>query len=129
MPEPFLISIVVDDDDDDDDESVRLALEGLVRSAGYVARMFASAEGFLASSALGGTSCLVTDIKMSRMSGVDLHRHLVGHGHNVPVIFITTFSTEAIRRRPTGPGVIAFLRKPFDGDLMLDKIAEAVGAP
>jgi FixJ family two-component response regulator len=121
MPEQFLISIV------DDDESVRLALESLVRSAGYVARMFGSGEAFLASSALAATSCLVTDIKMSRMSGVDLHRHLVSQGHNIPVIFITALSTEAIRRRATGPCVIAFLRKPFDSDLMLDKIAQAVG--
>jgi FixJ family two-component response regulator len=122
MPKRFLVAIV------DDDESVRLALESLIRSAGYVARMFASAEGFLASSALAGTSCLVTDIKMSRMSGVDLYRHLASHGHNIPVIFITALSTDAVRRRATGPGVIAFLRKPFDCDLMLDKIAEAVGA-
>lgn len=116
-----MISIV------DDDDSVRLALESLVRSAGYVAWMFASGEAFLASSTLAATCCLVTDIKMTRMSGVDLHRHLVNQGHNIPVIFITALSTEAIRRRATGPGVIAFLRKPFDSDLMLDKIAEAVG--
>ena len=65
---------------------------------------------------------------MPRMSGVDLHRHLARHGHNIPVIFITALSTETTRRQATGPGVIAFLRKPFHCDLMLDKIAEAVGA-
>jgi FixJ family two-component response regulator len=122
MPEPFVISIV------DDDESVRLALEGLVRSAGYVARTFASAEEFLASAGLDKTSCLVTDIQMSRMNGIDLHRHLVGLGHDIPVIFITAFPSDSVRKRASGPGVVAFLCKPFDSALMLGKLAEAVQA-
>jgi FixJ family two-component response regulator len=120
MPAPVVISIV------DDDESVRLALEGLVRSAGYTARTFASAEEFLGSSGPDETACLVTDIQMARMNGIDLHRHLVGQGHNIPVIFITAFPSDSVRKRATGPGVIAFLCKPFDSVMMLGKLAEAV---
>ena len=115
-----MISIV------DDDEPLRFALEGLVRSAGYGARTFASAEDFLASSGLTDTCCLVTDIQMSSMNGVDLHRTLTGQGHNIPVIFITAFPTQALRRQAAAPGVIALLCKPFDIDLILDKIGQAI---
>jgi FixJ family two-component response regulator len=120
MSEPYVISIV------DDDEAVRLALESLVRSGGYVARVFASAEDFLTSSGINDTSCLITDIRMPRMGGIDLHKHLIGQGRNIPVIFITAFPTEAMRMRADGPSVVAFMCKPFDSDLMLGKVADAV---
>jgi FixJ family two-component response regulator len=123
MPEPYVISII------DDDEAIRLALESLVRSVGYVARIFASAEDFLASSGPEETSCVVTDIQMPRMSGLDLHKQMIDQGCSIPVIFITAFPTDAIRMRAKGPGVVAFMCKPFDSDLMLAKLAEAVRPP
>lgn len=102
-----LVSIV------DDDESVREAAKGLVRSLGYSAVTFASAEEFLNSDRLDDTSCLITDVQMPGLSGVELQQHLCDHGHSMPIIFITAFPEEKTRAQVLETGAIDYLSKPF----------------
>jgi FixJ family two-component response regulator len=82
----------------DDDESVRTATNSLMRSLGFTAYTFASAEEFLRSLQLNDTSCLISDVQMPSMSGIELQRHLIARGHRTPIIFITAFPDESIRR-------------------------------
>jgi FixJ family two-component response regulator len=103
-----LISIV------DDDDTVRAATESLVRSLGFEARTFASAESFLQSSALSKTRCLILDVQMPNMSGVELQNHLSQLGFDVPIIFITAYPDESIKERVLAAGAVAFLQKPFE---------------
>jgi FixJ family two-component response regulator len=100
----------------DDDESVREATTGLVRSFGYVAATFASAEEFLQSDRVRDTSCLISDVQMSGLSGVELQDRLNAAGHRVPIIFITAFPEERIRSRVLKAGAYGFLGKPFSDD-------------
>ena len=109
----------------DDDESVRVATESLVRSLGFGAKSFASAEDFLVSSLLGETDCVITDVQMPGMSGVELRSHLRARGDQTPLIFITAFPEERIRRQVEAAGTFGFLAKPFDGDVMIDCIDRA----
>jgi FixJ family two-component response regulator len=102
-----MISIV------DDDSSVRAAANILVKSLGYATATFASAEEFLESGRLGDTACLITDVQMPGMSGVDLQSHLIANGHCTPVIFVTAYPEEAIRERALDAGACGFLVKPF----------------
>ena len=99
----------------DDDASVRVATNTLVRSLGYIAHTFASAEEFLQSSDVAETSCIVTDVQMPDMSGVDLQKHLIRKKLKLPIIFITAFPEEKIRTEVMKAGAIGFLSKPFDG--------------
>jgi len=103
----------------DDDGSVRAATNNLVRSLGYIVHTFASAEEFLQSGHLNGTSCVIADVQMPAMSGVDLQAHLLAQGHRVPFIFITAFPVESIRARALKAGAICFLSKPFDGGVLI----------
>jgi FixJ family two-component response regulator len=96
-----LISIV------DDDEFVREATSNLVESLGYSACMFASAEEFLQSPRLDDTRCLITDVQMPGLSGVDLQDRLIGQGHHIPMIFITAFPDENVRARALEGGPFA----------------------
>ena len=112
----------------DDDESVRIATESLVRSLGFGARSFASAEDFLGSTERGGTACVITDVQMPGMSGVELQSRLRAEGDPVPVIFITAFPEERIRRQVDEAGAFGFLAKPFDGNEMIDCIDRALQA-
>jgi len=108
-----LISIV------DDDESVREATTGLMQSLGYTAAAFPSAEDFLQSRQLPRTSCLIADVNMPGMSGLDLHRHLSAAGNRIPTILITAYPDDSIRERALNAGVICYLTKPFEeGDLL-----------
>src|SRR5260370_1429937 len=104
----------------DDDASVRIAMEGLVRSAGFVAFVFESAEDFLRSPRVDDSACLITDVQMPGMSGLDLHDRLIAQGNHIPTIFITAFPEQDIRRRAQAAGAIAFLEKPFDGGGMIE---------
>jgi FixJ family two-component response regulator len=88
-----LISIV------DDDDTVRVATESLVRSLGFETRTFASAESFLQSSSLSKTQCLILDVQMPNMSGIELQDHLSQLGFEIPIIFITAYPDEAVRQR------------------------------
>ena len=98
----------------DDDESVREATRGLVRSLGFNADAFASSEDFLQSDRINDTSCLITDVQMPGLSGVELQSLLVAQGRRTPIIFITAFPEERIRSRVLEAGAIGFLSKPFD---------------
>ena len=97
----------------DDDESVREATKGLVRSLGYPATTFASAEEFLSSDHLNRTSCLITDVQMPGLSGPDLQHHLLAHGHRLSIIFVTAYPEERTRARVLEAGAVDFLSKPF----------------
>jgi FixJ family two-component response regulator len=110
----------------DDDEAVRVATENLVRSLGFGASTFASAEEFLQSTRLHDTSCLITDVQMPGMTGVELQSYLLDHGHDLPIIFITAFPEERVRERVDAAGAIGFLSKPFDGGMMIQCIDKAL---
>ena len=120
MSRPPLISII------DDDASVRTATDTLVRSHGYAAHTFASAEEFLGSTHLNDTSCVVADIRMLAMSGIELQTHLLDRGHEVPFIFITALPDERIRAQALKAGAIGFLTKPFDEGTFLRYLKEAL---
>ena len=104
----------------DDDGSVRLALENLVRSLGYNARTFASAEETLQSPDLDEAACLIADVQMPGMSGVDLQDVLRKQGHHIPMVFITAFPEDRIRDRVLKAGAVCFLIKPFDSGKLID---------
>ena len=120
MSEAPMIAII------DDDESVRLATENLIRSFGFKTNVFASAEAFLTSSTMIDTDCLITDVQMPDMSGIELYEVLRLRGTTLPVIFMTAFPEERIRRRAQEAGAIGFLAKPFDGDTMMGFVFEAL---
>jgi CheY-like chemotaxis protein len=98
----------------DDDESVRATTDSLVRSLGYIVYTFASAEAFLRSSHLNDTSCVIADVQMSAMSGVELQAHLLTQGHRVPFIFVTAFPDARTRARALRAGAVCYLTKPFE---------------
>ena len=104
-----MISIV------DDDEFVRESTKALVRSLGYNARAFASAEEFLESN-LDDTSCLILDVQMKGLSGVELQELLIAQGRRTPIIFVTAFPDEKTRNHALNAGAIGFLRKPFSNE-------------
>jgi len=110
---PPLISVV------DDDASVRAAIKALVRSLGYLAATFASAEEFLNSDCLNDTSCLITDLRMPGLSGVDLRCRLNAQGRAMPTIFITAFADETTRARALDAGAVGFLSKPFNEECLI----------
>jgi FixJ family two-component response regulator len=110
----------------DDDEAVRLALRSLVRSLGYVSNVFASAEEFLESSYLNNTSCLISDVQMPGMNGIELQSRLKRLDCRTPVIFVTAFPDERIRTRALEAGAIGFMEKPFEGRAMIRLIETAL---
>jgi FixJ family two-component response regulator len=110
----------------DDDEAVRLALRSLVRSLGYVSNVFASAEEFLESSYLNNTSCLISDVQMPGMNGIELQSRLKRLDCGTPVIFVTAFPDERIRTRALEAGAIGFMEKPFEGRAMIRLIETAL---
>ncbi|ANV99035.1 two-component system response regulator [Bradyrhizobium icense] len=112
----------------DDDGSVRAATHNLVRSLGYVVHSFASAEEFLRSPHLNDTSCVITDVRMPAMSGLELQAHLLATGRRFPIIFVTAFSVDSDRARAMKAGAICFLSKPCDGEALI-KCLEAALVP
>ncbi|MDE5453536.1 response regulator [Bradyrhizobium sp. CSA112] len=104
----------------DDDSSVRVATDNLVRSLGYSVHTFASAEEFLASPHLNETSCVIADVQMPTMSGLDLQASMLAQGYRVPFIFITAFAVDDARARALKAGAICFLAKPFAGEALID---------
>ena len=103
-----LISIV------DDDELFRDSMRKLVTLLGYTVEAFPSAADFLASPLLPRTACLVSDVQMPGMTGVELHRHLVDAGYTIPTILVTAYPDEAVRDRVVKDGVVCYLSKPVD---------------
>jgi FixJ family two-component response regulator len=110
----------------DDDASVRVATDRLVRSLGYVAYTFGSADEFLRSPQASETSCLIADVQMPGMSGVELQSRLLAEGRRLPIIFVTAFPDENVRARALDAGAICFLTKPFDGSTLIRHLDAAL---
>jgi len=110
----------------DDDDSVRRALKRLMRSAGMEARTFASANEFLKSSPEEKNACLITDVKMRGITGLELHQKLTALGSKLPVIYITAFDEEEIRAQAKKTGGVGYFRKPVDDQALLDAIQWAL---
>ena len=110
----------------DDDFRVRESIESLVESAGYAALVFSSAEEFLQSGALAGTVCLITDVRMPGMDGIELQRRVRLQRPKLPVIFISAHQDEETRLRALDGGAVAFLYKPFDAAELLGAMQAAV---
>nr|WP_027555962.1 response regulator [Bradyrhizobium sp. Cp5.3] len=122
MSMPFLISVV------DDDASVRTATSNLLASCGYTVHTFASAEEFLGSAELTDTSCVIADVQMPDMSGLDLLRHMRSRGGHTPFIFITAFPDDAVRARAIEAGAMCFLAKPFTTPALINCLKIALEA-
>ena len=120
MPRIPLISIV------DDDEALRRSLDNLVRSAGLRACGFASAEAFLESNQLSETDCLVLDVRIPGMSGLELQRQLAATSSDVPIIFMTAHEIGDQRQQALEAGAVAFLNKPFAEEDLLNAIDTAL---
>ena len=110
----------------DDDAFVRVATDGLVRSLGYRTTTFASAEDYLQSDRINDTSCVITDVQMPGLSGVELQSVLLARGDPTPMIFITAFPEEKVRRRVLEAGAIGFLSKPFDEEHLIAHLQTAL---
>jgi len=110
----------------DDDDSVRNAVHGALRSIGLDARSFASAEEFLASGAQDETACVITDLQMPGMSGLELQAELARSKRRIPIIFITAFGEPEMRAQAMHAGAVEFLDKPFDDDLLLKSVRVAL---
>ena len=128
LPENTTISIV------DDDPAVRDALWRLMDSAGLAATAFSSAEEFLASPTRDETTCLILDVRMPGMNGLELQRHLVASNWKVPIIFISAHAEAGTRERALQAGAVEFFEKPFNSAALLDaidaaRVGLAPGAP
>jgi len=115
-----LISIV------DDDEALRNSLDDLVQSIGFGTQGFASAEAFLNSSQARDTACLILDVRMPGMNGLDLQRRIVAARWRIPIIFITSHADDDARARALEAGAVAFLHKPFREEELLNAIDAAL---
>lgn len=110
----------------DDDASVRAATDNLLSSHGYLIQTFVSADDFLQSNHLGDSSCVIADVQMPGMSGLDLLSHVRAQGYTLPFIFITAFPDDSVRARALNAGAIGFLAKPFAGPILIDCIETAL---
>ena len=121
MPRKAVIAIV------DDDESVREALTSLIRSLGYAAVAFKCAEDLLKSERRRSVSCVIADVQMPEMTGVELHDRLVASGEPIPTVLITAFPDERARERALQAGVMGYLTKPFSEGELLACIRSTLG--
>jgi FixJ family two-component response regulator len=110
----------------DDDDSVRRSTRRLLESFGFRAAAFESAEGFLTFGQLQDTSCLILDVRMPGMDGLELQTQLAAAGSGIPIIFITAYDDEESRRRALRAGAVAFLGKPFTDQQLLQAIRSAL---
>jgi FixJ family two-component response regulator len=110
MAKRTLISVI------EDDQPFRESMRKLMTALGYTVEAFPSAADFLASPLLTATACLVSDVQMPGMTGVELHRHLVDAGYTIPTILVTAYPDAAVRRRALNDGVVCYLPKPVDDD-------------
>ena len=108
MPKASLVSVV------EDDQFFRESMRRLMRSFGYTVEVFASAADFLASPRLVETACLVADVNMPAMNGLELNRRLIKMGHAIPTILVTAYPDNDVRTRALREGVVCYLRKPLD---------------
>jgi FixJ family two-component response regulator len=112
----------------EDDQSYRVAVQRLLKSAGFSVRSFASAEDFLRSGRQHETGCLITDIRMPGMSGLDLQAKLNTDHCPIPTIFITAHGDEDMRLQAMRGGAVKFMVKPFDGEILLESVRAAFEA-
>jgi FixJ family two-component response regulator len=110
----------------DDDEAVRIALEGLLRSAGLTARAFDSAETFIESGEQFQTGCLISDIRMPGMSGLELQAKLNAERCRIPIVFITAHGDAQMRMQALRAGAVEFLAKPFNDEALLQTVRAAL---
>jgi FixJ family two-component response regulator len=108
MPKASLVSVV------EDDQFFRESMRRLMRSFGYTVEAFASAADFLASPRIGETGCLIADVNMPRMTGLELHKRLIDMGHAIPTILVTAYPDNDVGTRALKDGVVCYLRKPVD---------------
>jgi FixJ family two-component response regulator len=120
MVGPPLICVV------DDDESVRESLPDLLREFGYTAQAFSSATAFLTSDAIDKTNCLILDIAMPGMSGLDLQKELIARGKQIPIVFITAHGDDALRPSLIAQGAVDCLAKPFSDTALRDAVNAAL---
>ena len=118
-----LISVV------DDDVWAREGLRDLIAAIGYDVRTFESAEEFVASGSIAETACLITDLNMPGMSGLELQAYLRSAGHRMPIIIVTAYATEEHRSRALKDGATSFLTKPLDERMLLGCLAQAIVSP
>jgi FixJ family two-component response regulator len=110
----------------DDDEFVRSSLQGLMEAAGFQAQAFASAEDFLNSDVLCDTECVISDIRMPGMSGLELQQTLTTKAFRIPIIFITAHGNSRVRLEAMRAGAVQFLSKPFDDEVLLASVRTAL---
>lgn len=110
----------------EDDESYRLAVQRLLKSAGLSVRSFASAEDFLSSGQQQETGCLIADIRMPGMSGLDLQAKLISDHYPIPTIFMTAHGDEKMRMQAMRAGAVKFFTKPFDGENLIEAVRVAL---
>jgi FixJ family two-component response regulator len=122
LPKPALICVI------DDDESFRVATDSLLRARGYVVHTFASAAEFLGSPLLDAISCVITDVQMPDISGLQLQILLRDQGRTVPIIFITAFPEESARVRAMREGAVGFLSKASKASALIRCVEEALAA-
>jgi FixJ family two-component response regulator len=108
MPKASLVSVV------EDDQFFRESMRRLMRSLGYSVEAFPSAADFLASARLVETTCLIADVHMPAMTGLELHRRLIDAGYAIPTILVTAYPDDDVRARALNDGVVCYLRKPVD---------------
>ena len=120
LPENIIVSIV------DDDISVRRSTRRLLRSSGFRAEAFASAEEFLNSKSAAETACLILDLRMPGMNGLELQRRLAQNGDPVPIIFLSAHASEEDERSALSAGAVEFLRKPIGKEALLNAIRDAL---
>jgi FixJ family two-component response regulator len=120
LPKLPVISIV------DDDAPLREAIVCLMRSLGYDARSFGSAEEFLGSPHVDTTSCLIADVQMPGMSGFELQQSLLAKGCKIPIIFISAFPGERLKAKAVAPDPVCFLNKPFDTKTLVECLEKAL---
>ena len=123
MPVNSTISIV------DDDAPVREAIRRLIKSVGMNARVYASAEDFLSTNHAQDTACLILDVQMPGMSGLELQQHLIGSGSQIPIVFVSAHSDDRIRQQALGAGAVGFLFKPFSEEALVDAVHAALRTP
>ena len=119
-PRRKLVAIV------DDDALIRETLHDLLDSAGHASATFASAQGLLRSRRLGSFACLITDMRMPRTSGIDLHLRLLAAGIDIPTILMTAYPDDAVRQRATSAGILCYLPKPFTTEALLACVDKAL---
>ncbi len=110
----------------EDDAAIRAATENLVKALGFDVYTFASAVEFIQSHRVTETACLISDVQMPNMSGVELQANLADRGFRIPTIFVTAFPDELVKRRAMDAGAVGFLPKPFNAKALIQCIRDAI---